>query len=207
MQSARTRDTTLDSKGLEDLVLAMARGDEDALSRIYKSTFAEVFAIARCMLRCREDAEEIVLDVYACAWERAAVYDAKRGTVMAWLAVMARNRSVDRLRQRRQCLSLDDEQHEALAASLVNQAPSPEHLLAEFESGVLVHGALGTLSLQRRRLLGMAFFDGLSHQEIADVEGLPLGTVKSHVRRAMAKLKGQLRNAPVGFANRVNFDG
>src|SRR5277367_4115329 len=170
MQSARTGDTKLDSKGLEDLVLAMARGDGDALSRIYKSTFAEVFAIARCMLRCKEDAEEIVLDVYACAWQRARVYDAKRGTVMAWLTVMARNRAVDRLRQRRHYLSLDDEQHEALAASLVTEAPSPEHLLTQFESGVAVHGALGTLNGQRRRLLRMAFFDGLSHQEIADAE-------------------------------------
>jgi RNA polymerase sigma-70 factor, ECF subfamily len=205
MQSARTGDTALGSAGLEELVLAMARGDEGALSRIYQSTFAEVSAIARCMLRCKEDAEEIVLDVYACAWERARAYDAKRGTVMAWLTVMARNRAIDRLRQRRQSLSLDDEQNEALAASLVTYAPSPEQLLNQFESGVAVHGALGRLSGQRRRLLGMAFFEGLSHQEIADAEGLPLGTVKSHVRRSLAKLKGQLRNAPAGFANRVNF--
>ena len=207
MQSASTRNASLDPARLEDLVLAMARGNEGALSRLYEGTFAQVFAIARCMLRSKEDAEEIVLDVYTCAWQRAQAYDAKRGTVMAWLAVMARNRAVDRLRQRRQSLSLDDECHQALAASLVAEAPSPEHLLTQIQSGAVVHGALRALSGQRRRLLGLAFFDGLSHQEIADAEGLPLGTVKSHVRRALATLKGELRNARTGSANRVNFGG
>lgn len=126
---------------------------------------------------------------------------------MAWLTVMARNRSIDRLRQRRQSLSLDDERHEALSASLVTEVPSAEYLLNQFQSGAAVHGALCTLSGQRRRLLGLAFFDGLSHQEIAAAEGLPLGTVKSHVRRALATLKGELRNAPTESANRVNFMG
>jgi len=126
---------------------------------------------------------------------------------MAWLTVMARNRAIDRLRQRRQSLSLDDERHEALCASLVTEAPSAEYLLNQSQSGAALHGALCTLSGQRRRLVGLAFFDGLSHQEIAAAEGLPLGTVKSHVRRALATLKGELRNAPTEIANRVNFMG
>ena len=111
---------------------------------------------------------------------------------MAWLVVMARNRAVDRLRQRRDALSLDDERHAALAASLLGEALGPEQALAEFQSGTAVHRALLCLSAQRRHLLGLAFFQGLSHQEIADATRMPLGTVKSHLRRALTALHGEL---------------
>jgi RNA polymerase sigma-70 factor (ECF subfamily) len=177
---------------LEDLVHDMAGGDSAALSRVYEQTVAQIFAIARGMLRCKEDAEEVVCDVYTHAWQRANTYDSSRGTVMAWLAVMTRNRAVDRLRQRRDALSLDDDRHGALAASLAGEALGPEQVLTQFQSGSAVHRALQSLSSQRRVLLGLAFFRGLSHQEIADATGMPLGTVKSHLRRALAALQGEL---------------
>jgi RNA polymerase sigma factor (sigma-70 family) len=181
-----------DIQSLEDLVRAMAAGNRGALSSVYEQTVAQVFAISRSMLRCKEDAEEVVCDVYTNAWQRADSYDASRGTVMAWLAVMARNRAIDRLRQRRESLSLDDDKHGALAASLVGEVPGPEQLLTQFQSGSAVHRALRSLTAQRRHLLGLAFFQGLSHQEIAGVTGMPLGTVKSHLRRALAALQGEL---------------
>jgi RNA polymerase sigma-70 factor, ECF subfamily len=177
---------------LEELVHSMARGNQAALSSIYQQTVSQVFAIARRMLRSKEDAEEIVCDVYTCAWQRAAAYDPKRGAVMAWLAVMTRNRAVDRLRQRRESLSLDDEKHEGLAGSLVAQGLNPEQFLTQFQSGSAVHRALAALSEQRRHLIGLAFFHGMTHQEIAAVVGMPLGTVKSHVRRALAVLQDEL---------------
>jgi RNA polymerase sigma factor (sigma-70 family) len=102
---------------------------------------------------------------------------------------MARNRAFDRLRQRRELLSLDDERNDGIAQTAASDALGPEQMLAQFQSGNAVHRALEFLTPQRRRLLGLAFFDGLSHQEIADVVGLPLGTVKSHVRRALARLR------------------
>jgi RNA polymerase sigma factor (sigma-70 family) len=177
---------------LEDLLHDMAGGDSAALSRVYEQTVAQIFAIARGMLRCKEDAEEVVCDVYTQAWQRANTYDSSRGSVMAWLAVMTRNRAVDRLRQRRDALSLDDDRHGALAASLAGEALGPEQVLTQFQSGSAVHRALQSLSAQRRVLLGLAFFRGLSHQEIAAATGMPLGTVKSHLRRALAALQGEL---------------
>ena len=177
---------------LEDLVRAMAHGDRAALSRIYEQTVAQVFAISRGLLRCKEDAEEVVCDVYTNAWQRAGTYDSNRGTVMAWLAVMARNRAIDRLRQRRAALSLDDDKHAAVAASLVGESLSPERVLEQFQSGSAVHRALRSLSPERRYLLGLAFFQGLSHREIADATRIPLGTVKSHLRRALAALQCEL---------------
>jgi RNA polymerase sigma-70 factor (ECF subfamily) len=179
--------------GLESLVTAMAAGDPSALSSIYAQTVPQIFAIARCMLRSREDAEEIVCDVYTHAWATAKNYDPCRGSVMAWLAVMARNRSVDRLRQRRALVSLDDHDHEHLADKLVSPTAGPDEILASFQSGSAVHAALASLTPLRRRLLGLAFFQDLSHQEIAAAEGIPLGTVKSHVRRALAALQTALQ--------------
>jgi len=190
-----------ETERLEDLVRAMARGDREALSQIYEQTVGQVFAICRGVLRCKEDAEEIVCDVYANAWQRACAYDPGRGTVMAWLAVMARNRAVDRLRQRRDALSLDDDRH-GLAASLMDDALGPEQVLAQFQSGTAVHRALLCLTAQRRYLLGLAFFQGLSHQEIADATHLPLGTVKSHLRRALAALQAHHAESPGRGAGR-----
>jgi RNA polymerase sigma-70 factor (ECF subfamily) len=177
---------------LEDLVQAMADGDPAALSRVYEQTVGQVYAISRGVLRCNEDAEEVVCDVYTCAWQRAHTYDSSRGSVMAWLAVMTRNRALDRLRQRRASSSLNDERNEALADALVGETPGPEEMLSKFQSGGAVHRALRCLSPQRRYLLGLAFFRGLSHQEISAATRMPLGTVKSHLRRALAALRGEL---------------
>lgn len=181
---------------LESLVTAMAAGNQSALSGLYEQTVSQIFGIARCMLRSREDAEEIVCDVYANAWANAKNYDPRRGSVMAWLGIMARNRSVDRLRQRRELLSLDDSDNEGLAGRLVSGTSGPDEILASFQSGSAVHAALASLSPLRRRLLGLAFFQDLSHQEIAAAEGIPLGTVKSHVRRALAVLQAALERDP-----------
>ena len=177
---------------LDALVQATARGEEAAFSSLYRQTVGQIFAIARYMLRNNEDAEEIVCDVYTFAWQRAHAYDATRGSVMAWLSVMTRNRAVDRLRQRRDALSLDDERHDALSKSLVSETLGPDQMLAQFQSGTAVHRALAALSDQRRHLIGLAFFQGLTHEEIAAAVGMPLGTVKSHVRRALAVLQGEL---------------
>lgn len=177
---------------LEPLVRAMTAGDPAAFNELYDRTVAQVFAIARSMLRSKEDAEEIVCDVYTHAWQRAASYDAARGSVIAWLGVMARNRSIDRLRQRRESLSLDDARHESLYGSLCAPGHGPEQILDQFQSGSAVHRALQCLSPQRRQLVALAFFQGLSHQEIAAAVGLPLGTVKSHVRRALIEMQTEM---------------
>jgi RNA polymerase sigma-70 factor (ECF subfamily) len=114
---------------------------------------------------------------------------------MAWLAVMTRNRAVDRLRQRRSMLSLDAKGNPELA-SLQVEGPGPEEILTTFQTGSVVRRALAALPPERRELLGLAFFQGLSHQEIAAAVGLPLGTVKSHVRRALASLQAALADKP-----------
>ena len=181
-----------DAEQLQGLMLRIAAGDKAALSSLYELTVARIVAVARGVLNSKEDAEEVVCDVYVQAWQNAADFDPARGTVMAWLNIATKNRSIDRLRKRRSTVSLDDESGQGLVATLAGDEDGPDQVLSRFQSGTAVHRALATLTPLRRRLLGLAFFRGLSHQEIADLLGIPLGTVKSHVRRALARLKSEL---------------
>src|ERR1700734_2202056 len=99
------------------LVQRMAKGDRAAFSLVYERTVAQVFGVCHVVLGSKEDAEEIVCDVFTYAWCHATSYDASRGSVIAWLAVMARNRAIDCYRRRRDIISLDDDRHEVLRAS------------------------------------------------------------------------------------------
>jgi len=186
--STKAGPVKLDAQLLEAVVSRIAAGDKTALSTLYELSVARVVSVARGVLNSKEDAEEIVCDVYVHVWQHASDFDSARGTVMAWLLIMARNRAIDRLRKRRGNVSLDDERGQGLVATLAGDDDGPDQVLSKFQSGTAVHRALAALTPQRRRLLGLAFFRGLSHQEIAENLGLPLGTVKSHVRRALASM-------------------
>jgi len=168
----------------------MAHGDEIALSSVYEQTAARVFGIAHAILGSREDAEEVVCDVYTYAWQHATTYDARRGTVAAWLAIMAKSRALDRRRKQRVQVSLDDTTHEPLAVS--DERLNPEGMLCQIQARYTLHTALESLTPQRQQLIDLAFFQGLSHQELADATGMRLGTVKSHLRRALAVLQDRL---------------
>jgi RNA polymerase sigma-70 factor (ECF subfamily) len=181
-----------DSQRMEQLVRAVACGDPLALASVYEQTAGEVFSIARAILGSVEDAEEVVCDVYTYAWQHARTYDGTRGTVLAWLAIITKSRAIDRRRQRREEVSLDDERQEALAGALIDERPDPEKMLRQIQIAGAVRSAVESLNPQRRRLIDLAFFQGLSHQELADASGLCLGTVKSHLRRALAALQRQL---------------
>ena len=187
-----TAELKSDAKWLEALVAQIAAGDRQALSSLYELTVAQVVSIARGVLRSKEDAEEVVCDIYVHVWQNATAFDPTRGNVMAWLIIMAKNRAIDRMRKRRGSVSLDDEREQGLLATLAVDGDGPDEVLSKFQSGTAVHRALATLTPLRRRLLGLAFFRGMSHQEIAEVVGMPLGTVKSHVRRALASMQAAL---------------
>jgi RNA polymerase sigma-70 factor (ECF subfamily) len=141
------------------------------------------------MLGNTADAEEVVCDSYVQAWRSAARFDPGRGSVLAWLLMMCRSRALDLLRQRRS---------RAAAESAVSRCAeegresAPEELLDQAQSGAAVHQALGALSPLRRQLVALAFFRGLSHQEIAQAVRLPIGTVKSHLRRSLQGMRAVL---------------
>jgi RNA polymerase sigma factor (sigma-70 family) len=185
-----------DDAALVGIVLEIALGNSDALTALYESTVSHLYAIARCVLRCPRDTEEIVGDVFVYVWQNSHRYDTSRGAVMGWLSVMTRNRAIDRIRQRRNNLSLDDQSAGPLSRSLPIDSDSPEQCLARREDANLVYRALALQTPLRRRLIELAFLGGLCYEEVAVTTGLPLGTVKSHIRRTLKSMRAALEVAP-----------
>lgn len=149
----------------------------------------KLYALASAILRSPEEAEEIVCATYAYAWANAARFDASRGNALGWLLMLCRSRALDRCRQRRaNANALDVVAREAAGGS----TDQPYDILSLLEQRTSVHAALAQLTPQRRQLVSLAFLHGMSHQEIADATRLPLGTVKSHVRRALTQLRESL---------------
>lgn len=179
----------------EKLKAAMARlagGDRAALEDIYRATSVKLFGICYRILGDRKEAEDALQDVYVNLWRRADRYDPARASPISWLAVFARNRAIDRLRSGRM-------QREAapieFAAAVPDAAPLAEDLLIDAERKARVHHCLGQLDENQRDNIRAAFFDGRTYAELAEAGGVPLGTMKSWIRRGMMRLKACLEDA------------
>jgi RNA polymerase sigma factor (sigma-70 family) len=169
-------------------VEAMRRGDEQALEALYDATVGKLYALSTAILRNGEDAEEVVCATYAYAWANAARFDTSRADVMGWLLMLCRSRALDCLRRRRRggiAVDIAD-------VDLIAEDAEPEDMISLLQQTSRVRVAMSALTPQRRKLVSLAFLKGLSHQEIAEVTGLPLGTVKSHMRRALTQLRDAL---------------
>lgn len=174
---------------LATLVEGICRQDEAALASFYDATVPRAYALVLRLARSPELTEDILSDVYLQVWQQAQRFDPDRGTVYAWLFIMCRSRTLDQLRRR------DRAESHADPDSLRGEAHGsggPLDLLIALDSSSAVHEAVSLLEEQQRQLLSMAFFHGLSHQEIATHTNMPLGTVKTVLRRAMHALKGRL---------------
>jgi RNA polymerase sigma-70 factor (ECF subfamily) len=179
---------TVDAVDLELLIARISAGDRLALSLLHAALAGRLYAVARRVLRSHECAQEIVCDVFIHVWQRSADYDASRGTVVGWLCMAARNRAIDRLRSHRRHIA-----HKPYDADPEWEMAEPPHAaLVQFQEGISVHAAMSILSPLRQQLLALAFFDELTHEQIADRVALPLGTVKSHLRRALRSMRGSL---------------
>jgi RNA polymerase sigma-70 factor, ECF subfamily len=171
------------------LIEAMREGKESALEALYDATVSKLYGLASVIVRRGEDAEDVVCATYAHAWANAARYDQRRSSVLGWLLMLCRSRALDVLRQRRaQNALLEHVAHE----SRNEVSPGPDELLGLVHHESRVRVALQALSPERRELIALAFLRDLTHAEIADRTGLPLGTVKSHLRRALLQLREQL---------------
>ena len=175
--------------GLDALIARIARRDETALEQLYDATAARTYALARRITRDTRAAEEVVSDVYFQVWQQAECYDPGRGRVLTWLLTICRSRALDHLRRRDPA-----DAHPApdnLRPDLYRDDEGPLDLLLAFERSSRVHAALGALSDRERRLVRLAYFEGMSHQEIAAHTGMPLGSVKSVLRRACQGMRAQ----------------
>ena len=170
------------------LVRAVAEGSADALGRLYDRHAGAVYGLAKRILARPEDAEEVVQDVFAQLWRDAPKYDANRASVTGWIMVLTRTRAIDRLRARRARPDQENLQNVALP-SLVAAGDDPEHAAISVEAAQKIRLAFGALPETLRTLIELAYFQGLTHSEIAGQTGVPLGTVKTRLRTAVASLR------------------
>ena len=175
--------------GLAALVEQMAQGRQDALARLYDETSSMLNGLLLRILERPEDAEEVLLDVYMKAWKYAARYTDKRGSVQAWLMIMARNAAIDRIRQKRaqpKTLAFEPES----TPEPESTDASPEEQTAERETRRRVQLVLNELPPEQREVVELAFFGGLTHAELAERLREPLGTIKSRIRMGLMRLRG-----------------
>jgi len=169
------------------LIARIASGSEDALADMYDQTNRLVFSLALRILYDRGAAEEVTMDVFMQVWKQASNYSASRGTPLAWLMTMTRTRSIDKLRSMgRSRFEIEElDENESTAGS----SESPEESALVGERRAIVRAALAELSDEQRVLIEAAYFEGLTHTEIAERFRLPLGTVKTRVRSGMINLR------------------
>ena len=160
-------------------------GDRAALQTVYRLTSAKLFGVCLRILGERGEAEDVLQEVYVTVWGKAANFDAGRASPMTWLIAIARNRSIDRLRATRQSRKMDPIEAAAEVADVTGGADSAV-------ADARLHGCLDGLASHERAALRGAFFDGNTYEDLAARMKVPLGTMKSWIRRALIKLKACL---------------
>jgi RNA polymerase sigma-70 factor (ECF subfamily) len=178
------------SESTAALVAAIAAGDREAFGRFYDLTAPMAFGLIRRVLRDPDAAAEVLQEVFWQVWQDAPRYDPKRGSAEAWLVMRAKTRAIDRLRSiRRRDRTFVAPVDESVTPPSAEPAPDPA-VVAEDRS--LVQAALAQLPEAQRRVIELAFFEGLTQTEIATRLGEPLGTVKTRARLALDRLRGVL---------------
>lgn len=181
-----------DQSDLYALVKRMQQGDQAALEQLYDLTVGKIYSITLHITNHQALAEETVNDVYLQAWRSASSYEPERAAPLSWLMMLTYSRAIDNLRKEtnitKQQIDISDEEIED-----VRQVRPLEDAL-KGEQVNLLRTALNVLDKQQRQLIELAFYHGMSHQELADYTGEPLGTVKTVLRRAQTILRATLND-------------
>ena len=175
---------------LSQLMSRIAAGERDALRQLYDATSAKLFGVCLRILSDREESEDVLQDVYVTIWRRADRFDGARASVMTWVSTIARNRAIDRLRARGPMAYA--EQVDVL--EIADGQDSAETLLSAADDRNRLHGCMSELDDRTQKVIRTAFFDGVTYEALAKSMDAPLGTVKSWIRRGLAKLKGCLQS-------------
>src|SRR5207302_4286854 len=181
------RETALSSaapKGLSTdavMVSAIRSGDESAMALLYDRYSSIVYSVALRVLSDTGAAEDILQEVFMQLWRNPGLFDSSRGNLAPWLAVISRNRAIDALRRRRP--------ESDIADVIVSVEPDMADEAERARAMEKVRGALGTMPAAQRMVLEMAYFEGLTHTEIAAKTGEPLGTIKTRIRAGLLALR------------------
>jgi len=181
-----------ESAGQAELFRRLQRGDRDALARLYDQLSKPLYSLAFRITGDTTEAQDVVHDSFLQLWRKSAEFDPERGTVFSWAATLVRNRAIDRVRLRRR-------REELLAAHAADTvAPQPltvgdsaDNLWGR-EKATAVRAALGALAPDQRAAIELAYFGGLTQQEISAKLNEPLGTVKARIRRGLLRLRDAL---------------
>jgi RNA polymerase sigma-70 factor (ECF subfamily) len=167
---------------------AVATGDRRAFHELYQRTSAKLYGVCCRILGEGQDAEDALQEAYANVWRRADRFDASRASPITWLAAIARNAAIDKLRARgtRGTAPVED------AFEIADTAPLADTLVEQADDARRLHGCLGELARGEASLIRTAFLEGASYPELAARAGEPLGTIKSRIRRALIKLRACL---------------
>jgi RNA polymerase sigma-70 factor (ECF subfamily) len=165
-------------------------GDHEALAELYDRRGRAVYSLALRIVRDQRDAEEIVQDVFTQAWRQSNRYSESRGSVIAWLLTVTRSRALDRLRGRRSRPEAQSETEPMV--DIADAAATPDERFAWAARAERVQAALEALPFLQRLVIELAFYEGLTHSEIAARLEQPLGTVKTRIRQGLLKLRDEL---------------
>lgn len=191
---------------LAALLARIAAGEQAALESLYDLTLPRVFALARRICSNEALAEEVVGDVYFQVWRESSRFDASRAPALVWLLMLTRSRALDALRRTDPALVVEDPR--ALTHDESSDDGDPLNLLEAFRRDGEVRCALARLPVHDRQIVAAAFLRGLTHAQIAAAMNLPLGTVKTAVRRALHALRPLLAaHAPDGYDDEVKDEG
>ncbi len=197
MDSSSAASGALASDPRARLVAALVgTGDEDrsAFRDLYALTSAKLFGICYRICGERQAAEDVLHDVYLTIWKRAGAYEPHRASPITWLATIARNRAIDwrRAQAVRRSSPIED------APPILDEAPLVSETMLADEASHLLHGCLDGLEESQRSAIRTAFFDGVTYAELAERQHVSLGTMKSWVRRGLARLKACLEASAGG---------
>lgn len=170
------------------LLVGIARHDEASLAALYDRYHRLAFSLALRVVNDRGRAEDVVQDAFLSVWRKAGTFVEGRGSVKTWVTSIVRNRAIDLVRARRE----SDADDQTVLLALRDGAPG---VLEQVTAGLdrdLVRAAVQALPPEQQQAISMAYFEGRSHSEIAEITGLPLGTVKSRIRLAMSRLRDAL---------------
>jgi RNA polymerase sigma-70 factor (ECF subfamily) len=180
-----------------EMIARVGQGDQSAFSALYDRLSGPLYSLAIKMLGDASDAQDALQEVFVQIWSRAGTYDPEKSSVFTWAVLLTRSRAIDRLRARDRRFRVvvaspadEDKVAETANASMVESAADTAE---KSDEAARVRYVLNNLPLEQRQAIDLAFFNHLTHHEIAAQLGQPLGTVKARIRRGLLKLREQLR--------------
>jgi len=200
MPPSAPQDWSERSRDLAQLLARAGMGDRAAFATLYERSSAHLFAVVLRICRDKAQAEDILQEVYVNVWRACSGFDAAQSQPLTWLTSIARNRAIDSLRRAQtqpqlQTATPFDDEDSSVYDDTADSHPGPLELLSRASDARALSHCLQDLSAPQRQSVALAFYDGLSHAEVAEKMGEPLGTVKSWVRRALLSLKSCLERA------------